>query len=67
MTQELPTHIVKLHRYDGSTSVVWISASRDEAELWARELNERYQTDTYRVEPYAPHPQPGAKFSQESA
>ena len=46
--------VVKLHRYDGSTSVVWISASREEAEHWAAQINERYQTDTYRVEPYKP-------------
>lgn len=49
------THIVKLHRYGGGTSVVYYGFRKDCHE-YAAKKNAEYQTDTYRVEPYQPAP-----------
>lgn len=47
------THIVKVHHYRGGTSVVY-RGFQEECRTYAQNMNERYQTDNYRVEPYAP-------------
>lgn len=50
-----PTHVVKLLRYAGGTSVVYTGFKAD-CEAFAAKKNAEYQTDTYRVEIYRPRP-----------
>ena len=46
--------IVKIRRYDGSTSVVKQFTLEPMARNYAGRLNEEYQTNTYYVERYDP-------------
>lgn len=51
MTEREPyTHVTKRH-HSGGTSVV-LYGSKEQCQARADALNEQYQTDEYRVEPY---------------
>lgn len=46
--------LVKIRRYDGSVSVIYVCPTRAEADRWVRKFNKDEQSQKYYTEKYDP-------------